>query len=110
AVTEMVINEIASRNWQADQTEAKQNFVYDLLRGQIEDETKVYHQAMQLGLDLELPRSVILINAADHIMSSTPLDNQAEVYARHRAPCVIRSIVNYFHLPNDHLCANIGNG
>lgn len=110
AVTEMVINEIASRNGHASQIEAKQKFVHNLLFGQVEDETKIYQQAAQLGLDLEPPRSVILINAADHILSSTPLDNQAEVYARHRSQRVIRAIVNYFHLPNDLICAYMGDG
>jgi carbohydrate diacid regulator len=68
-------------------------------------------EASILGLDLAAPRAVILIEAAKYILSPSQqsgLLHDAEL--RRRLHIVIGSIIGFFHLPNDTICAYIGNG
>ncbi len=110
-MVELIINETAGRPAAPDLTEIKNQFIYDLLLGRAEDEAVVHQQASQLGLDLRPPRAVILIDAADYIMPSCATrGHQVDVQAQRRAQFIIRTVVNYFHLPSDLICAYVGNG
>ena len=113
-LVEMVINQTAVIDALPNQHQLKNKFIYDLLHGLIDDETSVLRQAKLLGLDLSPPRAVILIDAADYILvSSSPLSREQETVearVRRRSQLVISSIVGFFQLPNDTICAYIGDG
>lgn len=121
AIVELVINQTAVIDALPNQHELKNKFIYDLLHGLIDDEATVLRQAKLLGLDLSPPRAVILIDAAEYILgSSVGAGTQAprqqhkqetvEAQVRRRAQLVIGSVVGFFHLPNDTICAYIGDG
>lgn len=121
AIVELVINQTAVIDALPNQHELKNKFIYDLLHGLIDDEATVLRQAKLLGLDLSPPRAVILIDAAEYILGSSvgavpayPLQQHkqetVEAQVRRRAQLVIGSVVGFFHLPNDTICAYIGDG
>lgn len=89
----------------------KDHFIYSLLRGQLRDEAAVLAEAQIFGMDFGTPRAVLLIDAADYILASDdaraePADSQIW----RRAQAVISSVVSFFHLPNDTICAYGGDG
>ncbi len=90
--------------------EWKNRFLYDLLHGFLTDEGVIGRESKLLGLDLGLPRAVILIDAADYILQDTDGVTRVDTEVQRRAQVIIGSIVNFFHLPNDTICAYIGEG
>ncbi len=110
----MIINEAAVVDRLPNQHEVKNKFIYDLLHGRIDDEEQILSQARFLGMDLAPPRAVILIDAADHLLpaadAARALGSDAESRVRRRAQLIIGSVVSFFHLPNDTICAYIGDG
>lgn len=111
-LVEMVINQTAVIDTLPNQHQLKNKFIYDLLHGLIKDEATVLRQAKLLGLDLSPPRAVILIDASDYIlMSGIQLGQETvEARVRRRSSVVIGSVVGFFHLPDDTICAYIGDG
>ena len=113
-LVEMVINQTAVIDALPNQHQLKNKFIYDLLYGLLDDEVTVLRQAKLLGLDLSPPRAVILIDAADYILQSYNSRQHepetVDAYVRRRAQMVICSVVGFFHLPNDTICAYIGDG
>lgn len=112
-LVELVVNQTATDQDQPpSQHELKNQLLYDLLHGRIWDETIVLNRARQLGMDLAPPRAVILINAADYILkkSNSSRYELTELEQQRRTQVVIGSIVNFFHLPNDTICADLGQG
>jgi carbohydrate diacid regulator len=112
SLVQMVIGQILFTERAPQPAERKNTFIYDLLQGTIADEAAIMREASMLGLDLASPRAVILIDAGRYICE---LDPSAETMlddtrARRRAQLVIGSVVRFFHLPNDTICAYIGNG
>lgn len=82
-------------------------------RSFVDDEATVLRYSKLLGLDLSPPRAVILIDASDYILVSSGsqhLQETVEARVRRRAQRVIGSVVGFFHLPNDTICAYIGDG
>ncbi|AFZ32439.1 transcriptional regulator, CdaR [Gloeocapsa sp. PCC 7428] len=111
ALVELVINQATVLNHQSNQQTLKNQFIYDLLHGQIVDETEILRQAKLLGLNLMPPRAVILINVSDCALRSTGGDRTANELHQHRlAQLAISSVVSFFHLPDDTICANLGDG
>jgi carbohydrate diacid regulator len=91
----------------ANQYELKNQLIHSLLRGHVS--SVVLNHARQLGIDLNQPRAVILIDAADYILDSkTELQNPTAI--KQRIQSVITSIVSFFHLPSDTICADLGDG
>jgi carbohydrate diacid regulator len=110
----------------------KNKFIHDLLRGRIDNEADIMREGQMLGMDLTLPRAVLLIDAADYILaadeyrhaaagrdaraqraappSGEELLSTAEARIPRRAQFVIASIVGFFSLPSDTICAYIGDG
>lgn len=113
-LVELVINQTAVIDALPNQHQLKNKFIYDLLHGLIEDEATVLRYSKLLGLDLSPPRAVILIDAADYILESSSSQQRdretIEIQVRRRAQLVIGSVVGFFHLPNDTICAYIGDG
>ena len=96
---------------QPDQHELKNKFIHDLLHGSSVSEFNLLREGQILGMDLTRPRAVILIDAADYILSTIALralEPSAQILRR--AQLVISSVVSFFHLPNDTICAYIGEG
>lgn len=111
ALVELVINQITIQG-QSNQHKLKNQLIDDLLHGRVEDESVILSRAKHLGIDLGPPRAVILIDAADYILQkNTGLDQQIlELEQRRRTQSVIDSVVSFFHLPNDTICADLGQG
>lgn len=114
ALVQLVVGQITSVDHVPHDTrpDHKDRFIYDLLHRMFQDESAILREAKLLGLNLSLPRAVILIDAADYILarSDTPSSNTASVDTRQRAQSMINSIVHFFALPNDMICAYIGDG
>jgi carbohydrate diacid regulator len=111
-LVELVINQTANSQYlNLNQHELKNQLIYDLLHGRVRDEIVALNRARQLGMDLTPPRAVILINAADYVLGQPEAGHpllEADQYRRTRI--IIRSIVDFFHLPNDTICADLGKG
>ncbi|HEY9656781.1 MAG TPA: helix-turn-helix domain-containing protein [Crinalium sp.] len=94
-----------------DQHELKHKFIHDLLRGSNASEVNLLREGQILGMDLTRPRAVLLIDAADYILSTIALrELEPSAQILRRAQLVISSVVSFFHLPNDTICAYIGDG
>jgi carbohydrate diacid regulator len=108
-LVELILNQVTTA--QSEQPELKNKFIHDLLQGFNLSEVQLLREGQILGLDLLRPRSVILIDAAHYILSlpdGGTLDPSLHIWRR--SQLVVRSVVNFFHLPNDTICAYIGEG
>jgi carbohydrate diacid regulator len=102
ALIDLVVGEVAMADRLPNQSELKHRFIYDLLHGEGGDHGAVLRDARLLGMDLSPPRAVILIDAAEYVsvgQGAAPDDPSR------RAQQIIRSVVRFFHLPNDTICA-----
>ncbi|MEP0912809.1 helix-turn-helix domain-containing protein [Leptolyngbya sp. GB1-A1] len=110
ALVELVINQ-STQHHLPSQHELKNELIDDLLHDRIEDETIIWNRAKRLGIDLSPPRAVILIDAACYILPQMNASGMEAVeIEQRRAQVVISSIVSFFHLPNDTICAYLGEG
>jgi carbohydrate diacid regulator len=108
-LVELVIGQATAIVRLPNQHDLKNKFIYDLLTSSNHEETEALREAQILGLDFSRPRAVILIDAAEYLLPSLlqpyeSLDSQTQ----RRIQFIIGSIVNFFHLPNDTICAYIG--
>lgn len=110
-LVEMIVNQTAAVNQLPSQHELKNKFIHDLLCGSSANEADILRQGQILGMDLTRPRAVILIDGADYILASAnsqlPI---TDTLVWQRAQFIISNIVSFFHLPNDTICAYIGDG
>ncbi|MGI0484550.1 PucR family transcriptional regulator [Pantanalinema rosaneae CENA516] len=112
-LVELVIHQTTNHQEQPPNPhELKNQLIYELLHGRIQDEAVILTQARQLGMDLAPPRAVILINAADYVLKTSGWAGYqlAELEQHRRTQVIIGSIVNFFHLPSDTICADLGQG
>jgi carbohydrate diacid regulator len=112
ALIDMAIDRALSVDLSSQPSHRKKACIFQLLQGAAADDAMILHEAKQLGLDLDTPRAVLLIDAKEYILGAYPpergeLDEPRE---RRRAQVVISSIVSFFHLPNDTICTYIGDG
>ncbi len=122
ALVEMIINEMAVIDRLPNQHEVKNKLIFDLLHGRIQDEEQILTQARFLGMDLTPPRAVVLIDASDYLFgngngrnggSGNPQGDSGGMQAarvQRQAQFIISSIVSFFHLSNETICAYIGEG
>lgn len=124
ALVEMIINEMAVIDRLPNQHEVKNKLIFDLLHGRIQDEEQILTQARFLGMDLTPPRAVVLIDASDYLFGAQSSggrngatggqqpDSSGMQAARvqRQAQFIISSIVSFFHLSNETICAYIGEG
>lgn len=103
---EMIVSQTAVVAQLPNQHELKNKFIHDLLHGSIVNEADILRQGQILGMDFTKARAVILIDAADYILASA----NTEARVLQQAQLIINSIVSFFHLPNDTICAYIGDG
>ena len=102
ALVDLVVGEVEMADRLPNQSELKHRFIYELLHGEGGDHGAVLRDARLLGMDLSPPRAVILIDTADYISGGQP---GAPDDPSRRAQTVIRSVVGFFHLPSDTICA-----
>ena len=108
---ETLVDRAITRTQLPNRQELKNKFIYDLLRGHTQDQENALRTGQLLGMDLNLPRAVILIDAADYILSGDACESETdEARIPRRAQVVIKGVVNFFHLPSDTICADIGDG
>ncbi|GAA5512857.1 carbohydrate diacid regulator [Deinococcus carri] len=105
-VVELVLGQALVVDGLPQRQELKNSFIHDLLRGHIQDEETLLRQARILGMDLGPPRAVILIDASRFLLGP----GQDPERIQQRAQLVVGSVVNFFRLPNDTICAYIGEG
>jgi carbohydrate diacid regulator len=115
AVIELIVSQTAVVERLPNQADLRNQFVHDLLRGEIGDEARVRREGQILGIDLTRPRAVILIDAADYILpgrdKAGAIEEESELRrASFRTRLVIAEIVRFFRLPSDAICAYIGDG
>ena len=111
-LVELMVSQTTTAERQPNQHELKNRFIHDLLHGLIDDEVEILREAKVLGMDFVPPRAVILIDAADYILAADEVAHReaSDAQIRRRAQFVIGTVVNFFHLPNDTICAYIGDG
>lgn len=108
---ETLMDQAVTRMQLPNRQEFKNKFIHDLLRGYSQDQENILRTGQLLGMDLNLPRAVILIDAADYILGGDECHSETgEARIPRRAQAVIKGVVNFFHLPNDMICADIGDG
>ncbi|MFN8472470.1 MAG: helix-turn-helix domain-containing protein [Anaerolineae bacterium] len=110
ALVDLVISQTMLLEQLPDRNELKNRFIHDLLRGHLREEDEILRQAKILQIDLSQPRAVILIDAAGYILAASGGREPDDAMIRRRAEMVISSVVGFFHLPNDTICAYIGGG
>ncbi|MBA3945687.1 MAG: helix-turn-helix domain-containing protein [Herpetosiphonaceae bacterium] len=108
---ELMINQTKIAMRLPNQHELKDRFIYNLLHGLTNNEEAILREARMLGMDFDPPRAVILIDATDYI-HAPGLDQHeaADAQIRRRVQLIIGTIVGFFQLPNDTICAYLGNG
>lgn len=110
AFVELVVSQTTLVDRLPNPHQLKNTFIYDLLHGATDDEASIFRQGQLLGMDFIPPRQVILIDAAEYILEPSTDAGPDDAGRRFRAQAVIGSVVDFFHLPNDTICAYIGDG
>ncbi len=100
AVIDWMTREGSALDGLPGRTELKSQFISNLLHGPARSPADVLREAEVLGMDLTRPRAVLLVDAAGAISDSGGL----------RPREIIATIVRFFHLPDDTICAYIGDG
>jgi carbohydrate diacid regulator len=91
--------------------DVKRTMVLQLLQGSSGDPRELRRKADILGVDLSIPRAVVLVEAVDYIHAESQVDPEIRAKRRMlRARHVISSIVAYFRLPSDAICSYLGEG
>lgn len=109
-LVEMLVSQTAVVAQLPSQDELKNKFIHDLLCGSTLAEADILRQGQLLGMDFSRPRAVILIDAAEYILAAQHIASVNSEWIWQRAQFIINSIVSFFHLPNDTICAYIGDG
>ncbi len=109
-LVELLLNQVMMERI-PNEHELKNKFIHDLLHDSNLSEVNLAREGQILGMDLTRPRAVILIDAAEYILSASSLrESEPTAQILRRAQLVIGSVVSFFHLPNDTICAYIGDG
>lgn len=111
-IARMVIEQAMLVDQLPDRQILKDKFIYGLLHGHISDITTIELQATNLGIDLRPPRAVILVDASYYLMGNWNPEHweAAEAQIDRRVQSVMDRIVDFFSLPNDTICAYMGEG
>lgn len=111
-LVELVVNQEVIVAHLPNRQELKNKFIHDLLRGRVENEEDILREGAILGMNLRIPRAVILLDASDYILATeaAALVLPGDDRIPRRVQYIIASIVSFFNLPNDTICASIGRG
>lgn len=108
-MADLIINQATVVDRLPNKLELKNKFIHDLLHGAEGEDGSVLREAQILGMDLSAPRLVMLIDASEYILGERGRE-ESETMVRRRSQLVIGTVVDFFHLPNDTICAYIGEG
>ena len=90
----------------ANQQSLRDQVIQNLLQGEsLLEGSNILKQAKQLGLDLRPPRAVILVDAKAFVVEPDCIGDRI-VRSQH----IIDSIVSFFQLPHNAICASVGGG
>jgi carbohydrate diacid regulator len=93
------------------QPESRKKFIYHLLHGTLQNEGNVLEIAKQLEIDLIPPRAVILIHdIREKLEQNVDFSEVNQVDLERRSQTIIRGVIKFFHLPDDTICINLGQG
>lgn len=115
-VVQLVLDQLILADRLPNRHDLKNKFIHDLLTGLLTGPDEIVLHAKSLGLDLRLPRAVLLVDAASYILNPSMENAPADWYStdpdllRRRVQFVIHRIVDFFRLPHDTICAHIGEG
>jgi carbohydrate diacid regulator len=112
ALIELVINQATLLHQVPNQQELERRFVYSILFDPVSDEAAVLRRGASIGVDLTIPRAVLLIDASRFILGADRSNERVAegALAQKRAEAVIAYIADFFHLPRAAICTYIGNG
>jgi carbohydrate diacid regulator len=110
ALVNLLVDQAAMVGTLPDGTELKNKIIHDLLHGPGENEATLVRQARLLGMDVGPPRAVILIDAGRYVLDDGAIEKSSQDQTARRAQKVIDGVVSFFQLPNDTICAYIGDG
>ena len=112
ALVDLMVSQVTVVDRLPHQYELKDRFISDLLHHTGADSDLLSREAKVLGIDLAVPRAVILINAAGYILRSSRTDSwiTSDAEIRQRAQQVIDGVVRFFKLPDATICAYLGDG
>lgn len=108
-LVDLIVNQATVVDRLPNTNALKNKFIHDLLLGDVRDEESIQREAAVLGMDFTPPRAVILIDASEFILPSAETYIDEDLRNR-RAQLVIASVVGFFDLPSDTICAYIGEG
>jgi carbohydrate diacid regulator len=111
-LTRMVVDQALLIDQFPDRQVLKDKFIYGLLHGHINDVTTIELQATNLGIDLRPPRAVVLVDASYYLRGAWNPErwDPEEAQIDRRVQLVLDRIVDFFSLPNDTICAYMGEG
>jgi carbohydrate diacid regulator len=109
AFIDLLVSRIAYPDF-PDQQTYKNQIISNLLKNQISEEKMARQQANLLGIDFTPPRAVILIDATEYILSISDGTEASSYHRRRYSQLIISSIVDFFNLPDDTICADLGSG
>lgn len=111
-VVQLAIDQILLEEQLPNYHRLKDKFLYNLLYGLIADPSIIELYAQQLDLNLAFPRAVLLVDASNYVMDvgrELPYAG-GSLRVERRAGNVIKHIVDFFSLPDDTICAYMGDG
>jgi carbohydrate diacid regulator len=106
-LVELAVDQAALLLRLPQQAALKDRFIHELLKGSVGNEADALREGQILGMELARPRAVLLVDAGAYLHADRSTGEHA---TRRRAQVVIESIVRYFELPSDTICAHIGAG
>ncbi len=91
--------------------EIQYRFIESVLRDPHLTDADILRGGQLFGIDFTRPRAVILVGAGSYILGDDDDEGRYDdVTIQRRARRLIKSVVSYFSLPRDTICAYIGNG
>jgi carbohydrate diacid regulator len=109
AFVDLLVSQVAYPAF-SDQQIYKNQVISNLLHGRIQQEAAALQQATLLNIDLAPPRAVILVDATDMVLSSGQGVEMSSYSQQRCSQTIINSIVSFFKLPDDTICADLGAG
>jgi carbohydrate diacid regulator len=111
-VDQIPVPAVASSRARVISPQRKNELLFDLLHGVPHDKSTLVAEARTLGIDLNQPRAVVLVDASDYALGpALPARATTDhAHARLRSREIISAIVAFFALPLDTICIDLGNG
>jgi carbohydrate diacid regulator len=112
ALIELIVTQVTVINQIPNQQQLERQFVYNLLFEPVSDEDTIFRRGNSIGIDLTIPRAVLLIDASTFILGTDRSNERIGdgALAHKRAEAVIAHIVDFFHLRRATICTYIGSG